>query len=127
MRSIHKLLFASAALAALSQPALSVMVANQPKPAANSQPATSTVERGGTVEAIDTDKKTLTVDSRSYALASSGVVVHNTSNASDSLKSLKPGTTIRFRTNKNNLASQEQVTEIWMVTPYVPSTRATKK
>lgn len=115
MRSILRCFVSSVAIATLWQPAFAVLVANQPPPSPASMATTGTVERGGTVGAVNIGKRTLTVDGRTYALTAMPVSIHGSAgNENEKLLSLKPGTKIRFNTSKNNHAGQDQISEIWI-------------
>ncbi len=115
MRPILRIFIAGTAVATLWQPVFAVMVTGQPKPNPYSQAATGVVERGGSIDAIDIAKKSLTVDKQSYVLASTSVTVHSgRGDGLEKLDSLKPGTKIRFKTTKYNQSNQEQVSEIWI-------------
>lgn len=115
MISVVRLFVMGVTMAALWQPAFSTQVANQARPNDTRGVTVNTIERGGTVDAVNIEKKTITVDGHSYGLAAAPVVVHRTAGQdSQGLGSVAPGMKIRFHTTRNNYAGQDQVVEIWI-------------
>jgi len=117
MRSFLKSALLSLVAAMFWQPVLSLTVKGGPPPS----PAIATpssIERGGTVEAINLDKKTLTVDGQSYKLSPTLTTMHGlTDKGDEKLQTLKPGTKVRFSSKKNAYSGQEQVVEVWVNAP----------
>lgn len=116
MYLLRQLTFSGAVLLAVSAPALAVQVSNQPQSNAASANTTGVVERGGTVDAVDMQKRTLIVDGIKFALPSKPVSIHaSTGTTIKNATELTAGTKIRFNTSKYNYSAQEQVNEIWVV------------
>lgn len=77
--------------------------------------ASSVVERGGTIGAIDLKNKTIVVDGVSYPLSAKGVTIHPISRSVDrKAASLQIGMQIRFTTSRLNFANRDQIAEIWI-------------
>lgn len=113
MSFTHKLLVLSITIVCLVRPAFSVQVINESRPK-NSFVTTTTVERGGTVDSVNT-KKSITVDGQTYGLASTPLIVHTpTGIDTKGLGAIRAGARIRFNTTKYNYAGLDQVTEIWI-------------
>lgn len=122
MRSILRCFVSSVAIATLWQPAFAALIANQPPPGPASVATRGTVERGGTVGAVNLGKRTLMVDGRTYALMAMPVSINGSAgNEKETLLSLRPGTKIRFNTSKNNHAGQDQINEIWISNSPLPN------
>ena len=118
MSFLYQLTFSNALLIAVAGPALAVEISNQPQSYASTTTTSSVVERGGTVDAVDLQKKTIAVDGVKYALPSTPVAIHASSGtAIKSAAELTAGTTIRFTTSKPSYSTQGQVNEIWVVGP----------
>lgn len=115
MNFLRRLVVSSTLLLAISQPSLAVMVSGQIRPSPASASTTSIVERGGTVNAIDLEKKTIVVDGVSYAFAATTVKIHSPSGKTrDKAAALKAGMQIRFSTFRDPFSGQDQVREIWV-------------
>lgn len=115
MNLVSKFLVLSLTLLCLEQPAFSIQLVNEARPTSAGTATTKMIERGGTVDSVNNDKKTLVVDGRNYSLAASPVVIHAASSKDTlALGSIKPGTKIRFNTTKNNYSAQDQIVEIWI-------------
>ena len=81
-----------------------------------------TIERGGTVNAFDWNKKTIVVDNVAYPLAQTPVVVHGPASQRPAKAfELRPGMQIRFSSSKNNFSAQDQVVEIWVTDARQPA------
>lgn len=90
--------------------------ADLPGGAGNAVAASSRVERGGTVGAVDWKNRTLLVDNVAYAVSVSPVPVHGPDGRrSSKAVELKPGMQIRFSTSRQNFSANDQVIEIWIV------------
>lgn len=99
----------------LGQPASAVQLVSQGRPSNNGIVTNSTVERGGTVDAVNTEKKTITVDGRIFAWGVAPVIFHVAPGKdAQGAASIPPGTKIRFNTSKNNYAGEEQIIEVWI-------------
>lgn len=115
MSSVFRLLVMGITMASFWQPASSIQVANQARSNNASVVTTNTVERGGTVDAVNIKKNTIVVDGHSYSLAAAPLVVHSTpGKGNQGLEWIRPGMKIRFNTTKNNYSGQDQVVEIWI-------------
>jgi hypothetical protein len=114
MSFAHKLLVLSITAVCLVRPAFSVQVINETRPK-NSFVTTNTVERGGTVDSVNTQKKSITVDGQTYSLASTPPIVHAPPGIdTKGLGAIRAGARIRFNTTKYNYAGLDQVTEVWI-------------
>ena len=115
MNLVSKSIVLSLIFICLEQPAFSIQVVNEARSPTNGGVATKIVERGGTVDTVSSEKKTIAIDGRSYTLAAAPVVVHSASGKDiQGVGSIRPGTKVRFNTTKNNYAAQEQIVEIWI-------------
>ena len=118
MSLLRQFTLSSAVLLTCAAPALAVQVSNQPQFHASKTTTSSVVERGGTVDAVDTKNGTIAVDGVKYTLSSSPVAIHASSGtAIKNAAELTAGTTIRFNTSKQSYSTQGQVNEIWVVGP----------
>lgn len=114
MSFTRKFLVLSITIVCLVRPAFSVQVINESRPN-NSFVTTNTVERGGTVDSVNTQKKSITVDGQTYGLASTPLIVHAPpGNNTTGLGAIRTGARIRFNTTKNNYAGLDQVVEVWI-------------
>lgn len=110
--------FACGGAALAIQPAGASLSSN----AASAVAASSRVERGGTVGAVDWRKRTLIVDGVAYAISASPVVVHGPDGQRNTKAvDLKPGMQIRFSTSRQNFSASDQVIEIWVTQPQTRS------
>lgn len=108
-------LVVSALLLFTVQPALSVQVGGLNAVPPSSASSTNLVERGGTVDAIDSKNQTLVVDGVSYDFQSASVKVNPlASYTKQKAFQLKPGMKIRFSTAKNYSSGRDQVREVWV-------------
>jgi uncharacterized protein YgiM (DUF1202 family) len=115
MNHVSKFLVLSLTFICLEQRAFSIQVVNEARSPSKSVDSAKIVERGGTVDIVSSDKKTIVIDGRSYVLAAASVVVHSESSKDiQRVGSIRPGTKVRFNTTKNNYAAQEQIVEIWI-------------
>lgn len=118
MPSLIRLAVSYALLLAVSQLALAVQPGGQSAPSPSSVDTTGSIERGGTVNAIDLQKKTMVVDGVSYPFSAAPVKIHFLSNKiSEKISKLQTGMQIRFSSSKDNWSRQEQVREIWVTSP----------
>jgi len=116
MHSLSKQFVVGIALIAICQGAFAIRATNAPAPSTNNNATTGIIDRGGTLEAVNIGKKTITVNGMSYALSPASLTIHSASNKEPvKLESLKPGAKIRFRTSKTNFTGQEHASEIWIV------------
>ena len=105
MKVIKWTLFSAAVLLSVLQPVWAVT------PAANSgirsmpltDNTTGTIERGGTITAVDRQGKTITVDGVTYPFATTST--H---------RNLQNNMQIRFSTIKDRISGQEKISEIWV-------------
>lgn len=115
------LMFASSALLFLgsASPVQAIDVAGPGVPTAVNVPPSSVVQRGGTVNSIDTAGKSMVVDGVSYQFPVAAIMVHGqgAKGAPTTIASLRPGMQIRFSTSRHNFSSKEQVQEIWVAGP----------
>lgn len=114
MNVVSKFLVLSLTFICLEQPAFSIQVVNEARSPSTGMVPIKVVERGGTVDTVNSEKKIIAIDGRSYVLAAA-VVVHSASGKDiQGVGSIRPGTKVRFNTTKNNYAAQEQIVEIWI-------------
>lgn len=115
MSSVVRLFVMGVTMAVFWSPTFSSQVVNQARQNNASMFTKNVVERGGTVEAVSIENKTITVDGHTYGLASASIIIHGT-NGKDSqgLGSLRPGSKVRFNTTRNNYAGRDRVIEIWI-------------
>ena len=115
MNLLSRLVISSTLLLAFSQPSLAVLAGGQSAPVPLSRSPTSTIERGGTIHAVDLAKKTMVVDGVSYAFSATPVKIHGLPEKKQAKEvELKAGMQIRFNSSKNNWSAQDQVVEIWV-------------
>ncbi len=114
MKPLSRILVLAAALLAIAQPSLAVQPRGQAAPSASTNVATP-IERGGTINAIDSVKNVITVDGNNYAFSPGSTKVNAPAGtASQKDFELKAGMLIRFSTFKNFSSGQEQVREVWV-------------
>lgn len=114
MRVFHSLLAASIVLLTQVHNVQAVMVTGQGRQPANLD-LTHTVERGGTVDAIDMDKRIIVVDGVTYPVTRATLKIHRPAGAlSDKAFQLKPGMQIQFNTSGYSNSAKFQVYEIWV-------------
>ena len=76
----------------------------------------TSVERGGTVNAVDQEKGTISVDDGVYRFDPKTVPIHPSSRSGASKLSVMPiGSKIKFRTSRTTSSDLETVTEVWVV------------
>ena len=118
MNTLGRFAISYTLLLAVSQPVLAVQPGGQIAPSPSTVNTTGNIERGGTVNAIDLQKKTIVVDGVSYPISAGSVKIHTLSNkTSERISELKAGMQIRFSSSKDNWSRQEQVREIWVTSP----------
>lgn len=94
---------------------LAVQPGNSPVPPNAGAAATGTIERGGTVDAVDLRKQAIVVEGVAYILPVGSVKIHWPSNrVSGQLSELKGGMQIRFNSTTDSSSKQKQVREIWV-------------
>ena len=124
MRHFFRSLLAGSCALGLAQVALAIQLGggvNAPAALAPTPPL-ATIERGGTVNAVDWRMKTIVVDNVSYPLSHTPVVVHAPANQRPVKPfELKPGMQIRFSSSKQNFSAQDQVNEIWVTDARLPT------
>lgn len=76
--------------------------------------STMTIERGGTITDVNSDKRTIAVDGITYPFVYS-IAVTAADNLHSSHQSLRKGMRIRFVTTKDSAKGQERVTEILII------------
>ncbi len=77
---------------------------------------TTSVERGGTVHAVDQVKGTIAVDDGVYRFDPKTLLIHPSPRSGASKLSVLPiGSKIKFRTSRTASPGQETVTEVWVV------------
>lgn len=117
MKFISWTLFSAAALLAVPQPVWAVTQAINSgirnMPLANTS---GTIERGGTITAINPKKETIAVDGVIYPLATS-VRIYAANDLETSRHNLRKNTRIRFSTAKDTVSGQEKIIEIWIINP----------
>jgi hypothetical protein len=117
MKYIKWTLFSAAAFLALSQPVWAVTPAGAGAATGSALANTyGTVERGGTITAVNQENRTISVDGVSYPLSFGPVTVHSYGPAVPNIFKLKQGTKIRFNTVWDT-DGQDRVNEIWVKTP----------
>lgn len=101
-------------VALTARSALAITPANHPPPIATTN-ASSVVERGGTINAIDSSKQTIVVDGTVYAYNEKLVAIHDSSRMKATNRTvLKPGMKIRFSTVTDFSSGIHRVREIWI-------------
>jgi len=74
-----------------------------------------TIERGGTINTIDVEKKTMVVDGVRYAFSAAPVRIYSaTGKLQEKTFVLKAGMQIRFSTLKGKGLAPDQIREIWV-------------
>lgn len=115
MNLVSKFLVLSLTFICFERPAFSIQVVTEARSTIKGAAAIEIVERGGTVDSVSGDKKTISIDGRSYTLAAAHVNVHTASGKDiQGIGSIRAGAKIRFNTSKNNYAAQEQIVEVWI-------------
>lgn len=115
MNFVSKCFVLSLTLMCFGQPAFSIQMVNEVWSVKKDAVAIKILERGGTVDTVNSDKKTISIDGRTYMLAATPVVIHSASGKEiQEVGSIRAGTKIRFNTTKNNYAAQEQIVEMWI-------------
>lgn len=80
--------------------------------------ASGTIERGGTITAVDFRNKTITVDGVIYSfLATSLKVYSDDPLVAGTPQNLQKNMRIRFNTTKDSYGGREVVVEIWITDP----------
>lgn len=118
MKSLDTIFMAGCIFLAVVQPAMSTVASSEKGKPPNVVTNSTVVQRGGTVNAINLQKNSITVDGVVFALTAAPVVVHAPSNEVKSKTKnfqLTPGMQIVFETSKNNYSAQVQIREIWVV------------
>ncbi|WP_313953682.1 hypothetical protein [Accumulibacter sp.] len=108
-------LVVSALLIFTVQPSLAIQPGGLNAVQTTSASSTNLVERGGTVDAIDSNNRTIVVDGVSYEFQSVSVKINPL--AGDSKQKafkLKAGMQIRFSTARNYSSGRDQVREVWV-------------
>ena len=115
MNLIARLVFSSSILLTFSQLSLAVQLSGQNAPRPTSIETAGTVERGGTINIVNLNKKTIVVDGVTYPLPSAPGTMHSASGKALSKGFvLKAGMQIRFTTSKKNGAASDEIREIWV-------------
>jgi len=115
MKSIRRFGLLCFTLAVSGPNAYSTQVINQLPPTTSKAIVGSIVERGGTVDLLDLKAKTMTIDGRVYGCDVNSVVFHPSSSKDvQILRSIRPGSKIRFNTVWRQSLRVNQITEIWM-------------
>lgn len=114
MLTFNKVVAVGALVLAVALPSFAIAPMGQSQPAPSID-TTGTIERGGTVNAVDLKNKKIVVDGTTYALRAELVKIHPPTNIQDAKTfQLEPGMKIRFNTSKNNFSAAMQVNEIWV-------------
>lgn len=114
MNFLHSLVTAGTFLLVTAHPAQAIAPNGQSKPPSSIDTA-GTIERGGTVNAIDLKERKLVVDGVTFVLTAAPVKITPPLNEQQGNNfQLKPGMQIRFTTSKENYSNQAQVREIWI-------------
>lgn len=113
------MLMSALILPVLPLPALAVTKAgNSSVWAAPVSNTSGTVERGGTITAVDVRGKTIAVDDVSYPLSASSLNVYSDDPAvAGSLLNLKKNMRVRFSTVKESYGGHGVVNEVWIMDP----------
>lgn len=119
MKIIYWTICTTATLLALSQSSWAVMPKGINAPANTSVVNTSgTIERGGMINSIDLDHKTISIDGITYPLPTSSVSIHPGGHRVEGKNlSLEKGMLIRFNTVKEKYSDREIIKEIWISAP----------
>jgi hypothetical protein len=114
MRVFHSLLTASLLMLMQVHTAQAVTATGQGRTPTHID-LSGTIERGGTVNAVDMKKRIIIVDGINFPLTQATLKIHIPTGAlADKDFQLKPGMQIRFNTSGHNYSSQMQVYEIWV-------------
>ena len=113
MNFIVRLVIASSLLLIVPHLSQAVEPKGQQKP--TSVDTNGTVERGGTINAVNLGKKTMMVDGVSYPMSAIPVPIYDDSGKPLGKEFvLAAGMQIRFSTSKKNWAIRDEVREIWV-------------
>lgn len=82
--------------------------------------ASETIERGGTITAVDPSSRSISVDGTRYTLSYS-VQVYDETGRQTSRNNLRKRMLIRFNTTPNKYSGHYEVVKIWMEKPYTRS------
>lgn len=121
MKMISGTLFTLAALFIASSPVGAVVRGSGGAPDATAPSASTpgSIARGGTIDAVNVQNSTITVDGATYRFHAGIVKVHSEdpSTPAANALNLRKGMQIRFTTVKETGGSSEKVTEIWVTKP----------
>ncbi|MDD5395529.1 MAG: hypothetical protein PHE17_21100 [Thiothrix sp.] len=116
MKAIKLITYFAVLLLALPQSAWSVRVKENGTVARQAADTPSTIERGGTITAVDLANQTLAVDGVTYLLFAASVKVNSEDpSIMGNPLMLRKGMRIRFNTNKAQRSSREKINEIWVL------------
>ena len=114
MNSSIRCVVSAALLLVISQSTLAIQPGGLSAASSSSVSTTSVVERGGTINTVDSKKRTLVVDGVAYELLSNAKLNPLPGNATQKAVQLKAGMKIRFSTVKNYSSGQNEVREVWV-------------
>lgn len=114
MNQIIRFFVAGMTFFVISLPASAVQPSGGTTPSSASISTLNVVERGGTINAINSTKGTIVVDGVSYAFSAESVIVNDPSSRVADAKILKVGMQIRFSTSKEIFSGRDKVREIWI-------------
>lgn len=115
MNSLTRILVSSTVLFLLPQLALAVQPRGLAAASPSSASTSSVVERGGTVNSVNSTKRTIVVDGVTYGLPSTYKLYPPSGEATQKTFKLKAGMKIRFSTARNYSSGQDEVREVWVV------------
>lgn len=116
MIPLRYLLLAGVSLLAANVPALAVKINNQSQSSAIRANSSEPIERGGIVDFVDMESKTMSVDGTIYTLPQSPLELYAVTGAGlGNVYELTRGTKIQFKTSQYNFSNKNQVNEIILI------------
>lgn len=113
MNFIVRLVLTSSLLLTVPQLSMAVEPKGQPKPTGVN--TSDIVERGGTINVVNLNNKTIMVDGVTYPMSATPVIIHDdVGKPLGKNFALMAGMQIRFSTSKKNWALKDEVREIWV-------------
>lgn len=113
MKLIKWMLCSAAILLFVSQPSWAITATNS---GIRNMPLTTTsgtIDRGGTITAVNPEKETITVDGVTYSLAAS-IKIYAANGLATSRHNLRESVPIHFSTVKDTVSGREKIIEIWI-------------
>lgn len=116
MKTFFQIATLGTILLAAFQSAVAIQASGQVAPSAATAVAAGIVERGGTINLLDMEKKIIIVDGVKFPFSTAAIKIHfpATKGAENKIE-LNGGTQIRFHTSIDAKTHQEQIREIWVL------------